>query len=297
VVELHRLRQPGGRIALTHDVASMPGLWGESLYAGSADHYRIGRLPYPQRLAAALREQLGLDGEGRLLDLGCGPGSLTILLAPLFAHVLAVDADAEMVRVARADADRQGIDTIDWLHGYAEDLPDDLGLFTVVTLAQSFHWMDRPVVASKIRRWLTADGCCVHVGATTHESAPGVTGLPHPTPPREQITELIRAYLGPHRRAGQKVIAGGETLGDEEAIFRAAGFTGPDIIAVPGGDVFDRTEDQVIASVLSLSSAAPHLFGERLSDFVEELRRLLRSTAADGVFSEQLQDIRLFLWR
>ena len=275
----------------------MPGLWDESLYAGSADYYRIGRLPYPQRLADALREQLGLNGEDRLLDLGCGPGSLTVLLAPLFAQVLAVDADAAMVRVAREAADRQRIDNIDWLHSYAEDLPDDLGPFAVVTLAQSFHWMDRPVVASKIRRWLTADGCCVHVGATTHESAPDVTGLPHPIPPREQITELIRAYLGPLRRAGQQVITGGETPGDEDAIFRAAGFTDPDIIVIPGGDVFERTEEQVIASVLSLSSAAPHLFGERLGDFVEDLRHLLRSTAPDGVFSEQLQDIRLFLWR
>jgi SAM-dependent methyltransferase len=275
----------------------MPRLWDESLYAGSAEYYRIGRLPYPQRLADALREQLGLNGEGRLLDLGCGPGSLTTLLAPLFARVLAVDADAEMVRVAHADADRQVIDNVDWLHSYAEDLPDDLGSFTVVTLAQSFHWMDRPVVATKIRGWLTADGCCVHVGATTHESAPDVTGLPHPTPPREQITELIRAYLGPLRRAGQKVIAGGETPGDEGAIFRAAGFADPDVIAIPGGDAFDRTEEQVIASVLSLSSAAPHLFGERLADFVEDLRQLLRRTAPDGLFSEQLQDIRLFLWR
>jgi SAM-dependent methyltransferase len=275
----------------------MPGLWDESLYAGSADYYRIGRLPYPQRLAVALHEQLGLTGEGRLLDLGCGPGSLTILLAPLFAQVLAVDADAAMVRVARAEADRQGIDNIDWLHSYAEDLPADLGPFTVVTLAQSFHWMDRPLVAAKIRRWLTAGGCCVHVGATTHEGAPDVTGLPHPTPPREQITELIRAYLGPFRRAGQQVIASGETPGDEESIFRAAGFTGPHIIVIPGVETFERTEDQVIASVLSLSSAAPHLFGERLADFVEELRQLLRQTAPDGLFSEQLQDIRLFLWR
>ncbi len=219
-----------------------------------------------------------------------------MLLAPLFARVVAVDADAEMIRVARDDADRQGIDNIDWLHGSAEDLTYDAGAFTAVTLAQSFHWMDRPLVAAKIRRWLTADGCCVHVGATTHESAAEVTGLPHPTPPREQITELVRSYLGPHRRAGDKVIAGGETLGNEEAVFRAAGFTGPDIVAIPGGDTFDRSEAQVIASVLSLSSATPHLFGERLDGFVDDLRQLLRNTAPDGVFSEQLQDIRLFLW-
>jgi hypothetical protein len=55
--------------------------WDESLYAGSAFHYGIGRMPYPQRLAQAIGDELGLDGTGRLLDVGCGPGSLTLLLS------------------------------------------------------------------------------------------------------------------------------------------------------------------------------------------------------------------------
>jgi SAM-dependent methyltransferase len=275
----------------------MPGLWDESLYAGSAEFYRAGRLPYPSRLAEVLRARLALDGLGSLLDLGCGPGSLTVLLAPLFALVVAVDADAGMIRVGQDEARRRGLGNIRWRHQSAEDLDDDLGRFDVITLAQSFHWMDRPVVAGKIARWLRPRGCCVHVGATTHESAPEVTGLPHPTPPRQHINELIRSYLGPHRRAGQSVISGGSTPAGEQAIFRAAGFTGPDVVPIAGGEIFERTEDQVVASVLSLSGAAPHLFGEQLAAFVADLRQLLRRTSPDGVFSEQLQDIRLLLWR
>src|SRR5437764_1500490 len=64
-----------------------PRLWDESLYAGSAEYYAVGRLPYPQRLAGAIRGHLALDGRGRLLDLGCDTGSLTLLLAPLFDRV------------------------------------------------------------------------------------------------------------------------------------------------------------------------------------------------------------------
>ena len=44
--------------------------WDETLYAGSAAYYSRGRLPYPAELAAVLREELGLDGTGRLLDVG-----------------------------------------------------------------------------------------------------------------------------------------------------------------------------------------------------------------------------------
>ena len=48
--------------------------WDESLYAGSAAYYARGRMAYPSQLRDALRDALGLDGTGRLLDVGWGPG-------------------------------------------------------------------------------------------------------------------------------------------------------------------------------------------------------------------------------
>lgn len=274
----------------------MARLWDDSLYAGSAEFYVKGRLPYPERLADVFRDHLNLDGRGRLLDLGCGPGSLSLVLASSFDEVLAVDADAEMIRVGQAAAASNGIRNVTWLHEYAEDL-HDVSQFRVVTLAQSFHWMDRPAVAGKIRGWLHPHGYCVHLGATTHEGTGVSEGLPYPAPPRGRIRELVQAYLGPDRRAGQGVVAGRYTPDDEEGVFRAAGFVGPEIVAVPGGDIFQRSEDQVIASVLSLSSAAPHLFDDRLAAFLGDLRQLLREASPSGSFTEQLQDMRLFVWR
>jgi SAM-dependent methyltransferase len=275
----------------------VPGLWDEFLYAGSAEYYRVGRMPYPERLATTMRRRLTLDGRESLLDLGCGPGGLTLLLAPLFAAVVAVDADAGMIRVGRDEAARKGVGNVRWLHAYAEDLDDGLGRFTVVTLAQSFHWMNRPIVAHKIRQLLAPDGYCVHVGAATHQGVSDATGLPHPQPPWDRIRDLVRANLGPDRRAGKSVVVDESTPNDEESVFRAARFTGPEVIDVPGGDVLDRSEDQVVASVLSLSSSAPHLFGDDLPRFVAELRAMLAQASPDGRFSEQLQDIRLSLWR
>jgi len=54
------------------------------LYAGSARYYAIGRVSYPTALGDALATKLALDGSGRLLDIGCGPGNFTLLMAPLF---------------------------------------------------------------------------------------------------------------------------------------------------------------------------------------------------------------------
>jgi uncharacterized protein (TIGR02246 family) len=92
-------------------------------------------------------------------------------------------------------------------------------------------------------------------------------------------------------------VAGGYTPDDEKAVFRAAGFVGPEIVTVTWGDIFERSQDQVIASVLSLSSAAPHLFGDRLPAFLDHLRQVLQEASPSGMFTEQLQDMRLLAWR
>jgi hypothetical protein len=161
--------------------------WDSSLYAGSADFYAVGRAAYPPAIAARLRDALRLDGHGRLLDVGCGPGSLTMLLAPLFAEAIGVDADVDMLAVAARLATDADLNNVAWRHLRAEDLPADLPEVHVVTFAQSFHWMDRPRVASTVRSMVAPGGALVHVSATTHEGVPTYAVLPHPQPPRAAI--------------------------------------------------------------------------------------------------------------
>jgi SAM-dependent methyltransferase len=275
-------------------VAGSPWQWDETLYRGSAVYYAAGRLPYPPAMAQALRSELSLDGHGRLLDVGCGPGSAALLLAPLFEEAVGVDADPDMIAEARGEAARRGMANTRWVHMRAEELPADLGRFRVATFAQSFHWMDRPRVAAAVRDMLEPGGAWVHVNATTHRGVETDAELPAPAPPRDEIAALVHRYLGPQRRAGRSVLHRPVDLEDD--VMAAAGFAGPDRIPVPRGDVHERTEDEVVASVYSLSSAAPHLFGERLPEFDADLRRLLRAVSSEGRFAEKARDIELLIW-
>jgi SAM-dependent methyltransferase len=137
----------------------------ETLYRGSAAYHTRGRVAYPRGLVDAIRDELALDGHGRLLDVGCGPGSLTIPLAPLFEEAIGIDADAGMV----AEAARRAPPNTRVVHLRAEQLPAGLGNFRVATLALSFHWMDQGIVARALLGMLDLQGAAVHVGATTHE--------------------------------------------------------------------------------------------------------------------------------
>jgi SAM-dependent methyltransferase len=262
------------------------GGWNPSLYEGSAPYYARGRFPYPPEMADVLREVLSLDGTRRLIDVGCGPGSVALLLAPLFSEVVGVDPDRGMLDEAARQASRLGITNTRWVELRAEALPAGLGSFAVATFAQSFHWMERERVAATVREMLEADGSWVHVSATTHEGLQGTEGLRWPSPPRAEIAELVHRYLGPTRRDG---------VPGEDAVMIAAGFRGPRRVTV-AGHVHERSEDEVVASVLSLSWAAPHLFGARLPDFERELRALLRRTSPEGRFAERAREIELVIW-
>ena len=81
--------------------------WDESLFAGAASYYERGRLPYSPALADVFEHAVGLDGRGRLLDIGCGGRAPSPRrLAHLFETVVGVDPDAGML----AEAERLSTD-------------------------------------------------------------------------------------------------------------------------------------------------------------------------------------------
>src|SRR6516162_4074887 len=128
--------------------------WDDTVFEGAAAYYRQGRKPYAPALARALAEHLGLDGQGRLLDVGCGPGTVALFFAHLFQCVVGIDSDPGMVAEAKQAAAAQRVFTATWVQMRAEELPAALGAFRVVTFGQSFHWMERARVAANVRHML-----------------------------------------------------------------------------------------------------------------------------------------------
>jgi precorrin-6B methylase 2 len=267
--------------------------WDPTLYRGSARFYLEGRLPYAPGMAEAFGKALGLDGGGRLIDIGCGPGVVALELARSFEEVVGIDADPDMIAEARRQARVRGVGNGRWLTLRAEELPHGLGRFRVATLAQSFHWMERERVAVIIAGMLQPGGALVHVNASTRQGIEA-SSSPYPEPPWEAISALVRRYLGSETRAGQG--RRDAAFSDEDDIFRRW-FQGPDTVTVPDGRVLVRTADQIVAAVYSVSSSAPHLFGDHLPGFESDLRRVLKEASPEGSFAQQTGDTELRIWR
>jgi ubiquinone/menaquinone biosynthesis C-methylase UbiE len=274
--------------------------WDESLFAGAARYYEQGRLPYAPGLADVFARSLILDGRGRLLDVGCGPGKVTLLLASLFEAVVGLDPDPEMLACASRAAAEQGIGNASWVRERAEALPAGLGSFRVVTFAASFHWMDRPRVASAVATMLDPGGAVVQVDAPDYrieklsqETRRG--SLPFPPPPDAVLDQLRRQYLGSDRRAGRG-IRNTSPAGEDE-VFQQAGFLPAETVTVPDQRAVERTIDDIVARVFSTSSTAPHLFGDRRENYERDLREVLALASPPGRFSIRLPDNILRIWR
>ena len=271
-------------------------VWDETVFEGTAAYYRQGRKPYAPALADALAEHLHLDGRGSLLDIGCGPGTVALFFAHLFESVSGLDPDAGMLGEAQRAAAEEQVTNASWVQMRAEDLPGTLGTFRIISFGQSFHWMDRPRVASAVREMLDVEGAVVQVDLW-HANPPNQVppSGPYPPIPEAAIDGLRRRWLGPDRRAGQGFR---NTSPDgEDAVFQAAGFAPEELVVVPDDRVLERSVEDVVAWVLSTSSTAPHLFGDRLDDFVRDLRCLLLDMSPEGRFSVALSDNRLRIRR
>jgi SAM-dependent methyltransferase len=138
-----------------------------TIYLGSAAHYRYGRPAYSPELEAVLTQETGLDGNGRLLDVGCGPGVLTVRLAHLFGQAVGLDPDAGMLAEGRRAAGEENVLNIRWVQGLAEDLPAVApGPYRLVTFGQSFHWTDEQQVAETIYDMLEPGGALALIAHT-----------------------------------------------------------------------------------------------------------------------------------
>jgi SAM-dependent methyltransferase len=266
-----------------------------TIYEGAAAHYRRGRPPYSPQLESVLAGELDLDGTGRLLDGGCGPGILTLRLAHVFEEAVGLDPDPAMLAEARRAAEELSITNVRWVEAMAEDIPRAApGPYRLVTFGLSLHWTDEARVAEAVYDALEPGGALALI-AHAVEGRPRPASPGPPPIPHDEIEALIETYLGPRRQAGQGA-APVRTHRFEDVLERTR-FGAPRSVFAPGIPDFVRDTDSVVSNFFSMSYAAPHLFGDRAGDFAHEVRDLLASRSPDGTFWDWPGDTEIILAR
>jgi len=109
-----------------------------------ADLYNQARPSYPPELIEYLSELATLGpgpAPGRVLDVGCGTGKATVLIAAPGLTGIGLEPDPDMAAVARHNL--APFPTWSVTQGEFEDFdPSSDGRFDLITSAQAWHWLD-----------------------------------------------------------------------------------------------------------------------------------------------------------
>jgi ubiquinone/menaquinone biosynthesis C-methylase UbiE len=103
-----------------------------------------GRL-IDDREKRAVLDAVGPVGEKRVLEIACGTGRFTTLLAERGAEIVGLDISAPMLREGRAKTLRAGVDrNVEFIRGDAARLPFPDDYFDTVFAMRFFHLADTP---------------------------------------------------------------------------------------------------------------------------------------------------------
>ncbi|MBE0010637.1 MULTISPECIES: class I SAM-dependent methyltransferase [unclassified Arthrobacter] len=139
-------------------------------FAVGADSYDRFMGQYSVPLAREFVSLAGVHHGERVLDVGCGPGALTVQLASLLGpeQVAGVDPSAPFV-----DAARVRLPGVDIRRGTAEDLPFRDGSFDVALAQLVVHFMADPVAGLREMSRVTRSGGIVAACVCDHAGAKG----------------------------------------------------------------------------------------------------------------------------
>lgn len=220
---------------------------------------------YADPLAEVFTAFAGVGPGDRVLDVGCGPGSLTAYLLSVGTQVAAIDPSPPFV-----DAIRARFPGLDVRQGTAEELPYETGAFDAALAQLVVHFMRDPVVG--IRQM----GCVTRPGGVVAACVwDGQTGALAP------FWDAVHV-LDP--QAQDEALLSGAQMGHLTEIFEAAGLR--DIAEEPiAVDVLHPTfEEWWEPYTYGVGPAGDHV--QRLSDDDRErLRSVAREQLGFGPFT------------
>jgi len=210
----------------------------------TAPYYARYRPAYPPELITRLAEATGVDRDARILDLGCGPGTVAIPFAAYAGEVVAVDREPAMI----AELRRAAPPNLVVIEGQAEDVDESWGSFRLATAGRSFHWFDAPFVFERLTAVTPAVAL---LGDDSRDSEAQSLTL-------AIAAELIDAPSIPRPKFRY------------EDILRAGPFSDVEVISVEVERTW--TPDELIGMAYSTSAASLERIGDRREEFEARVR-------------------------
>lgn len=136
-----------------------------SRFTGLAQAYALYRPSYPVEAIDYIVDCCGLDDKSLAVDVGCGTGISSRLLAERGVKVIGVEPNSDMrqqaIDLLASDGDTTVKANLEFRDGTAEATGVENGQADVVLAAQAFHWFDKERALREFYRILKVGGHCI----------------------------------------------------------------------------------------------------------------------------------------
>ena len=271
------------RVALTEPLMTTPIPFVPDRFKDNAAHYLGGRAAYSPRLIRRVAQACKLDGTQRLLDLGCGPGQISLAFSTWIGAGVAIDPAPEMLSIASGLG--LGIaPNIEYRLGSSYDLSPALGQFQIAVIGRAFHWMDRPDTLARLDKLIDPAGAVV-LFSTSHPDDP-------PTPWFTQYRALLEEYAQSDPAREQRKSDDWES---HDSVLLKSPFASLERVSIV--EMRRVAVESLLARAMSMSSLSRERLGTRLDELLERARAVLEAHAHDGWLDERVDSVALIARR
>jgi ubiquinone/menaquinone biosynthesis C-methylase UbiE len=242
-------------------------------FATTVDLYEQFRPPYPVAFFREVAQRLALTKRQALIDLGTGPGLLALGFADYVGRVVAVDPEPNMLAAARQAARQAGRDVM-LVESNAEDLPEDIGRFDLVTIGRALHWLDESALGALFER-LVAPGGVVAVCASSSATDGRNAWLQEYTAARREWSD---------KELWSQARSGGRGRSELSSLLHGTTFQAAEVIQVE--TVKETSVADLAQRMLTFSSSSPAALGEKVEPMLRDVEARLLPMSRNGVFTE-----------
>lgn len=253
-------------------------------FSSTIPFYAAGRPTYDPRLLERLVRETGVGKNSRVLDLGCGPGSLALPLSRYCGTMIAVDPDRAMIEAGRTAAEAQGL-SIDWRVGSSFALGDDLAPLQLVTIGRAFHWMDRDETLKRLDRLIAPSGAVALVNTELHSLGANRW--------HADFEELRKAH---GRFDAFYRLRKSEAWESHPSVLLRSAFA--DVVRISTFEVRITDIEEIVARAFSFSANSRSVLGEEASAAYErDVRARMTALEPSGEFPEIVETVAIIARR
>ncbi|MEG3436825.1 class I SAM-dependent methyltransferase [Pannus brasiliensis CCIBt3594] len=125
-------------------------------YSSVAGDYHQVRPRYPREIIRQVIEITGLSDRSNVLEIGCGPGTATLDFAKSGCSMTCLEPNPDFYRFASENC--QPYPRVKILNTSLEEWPIEVGAFSAVIAASSFHWIPKEIAYPKSADALEENG-------------------------------------------------------------------------------------------------------------------------------------------